>query len=359
MDSSKQFDQDDQGLVDSGSASSPIVIVQRGRPTWGREILLLFLLIATAGYIFYQEYRGPAIIVRSESPSPSRVVDAVPVPPINSGAGLLRNAQSAPVDEEPFALSDTDSTEGQDQDDTHPATGPELVSRVGDESDTSQDEPVPSDEAIAFAGDDHSSTVEDFAVDEPVAEEIHSNDGAQEPRRSTHEIVWDLERKDRPSIEPVPPHALNPPGASEVRGETDLIQRQEREPAPQTLAERRYFQQCLALALRQYGRDAGPHIQGLCRDFRIPLPSEVMNLEQRYGSNLFLQGADIEHTVTALRSMGAPESYLLEQLYEQMTKTIGVRRGPRDPMEARVYAARKLLAIPLSTPNVGEGPITQ
>jgi hypothetical protein len=62
---------------------------------------------------------------------------------------------------------------------------------------------------------------------------------------------------------------------------------------------------------------------------------------------VFLAGGELGQTITTLRRLGAPESYLLDQLSEQMTRAIGARHGPRNAMEARVFAARKLLAIPL------------
>lgn len=359
MNPSEQLDQDDHGLADSEATSSPIIIVQRGRSSWGREFLLLLLLIATVGYIFYKEYRGPSVIVRSDSPGPSRLVDAVPVPPLASGPLVLRDTSEDQSDEDQANPTPSTLPERPDRDEAIPTIRPNLMTDLGSVPIESRNEPLASDDAIALAGDDQPSIDEELAVEEPSLEAIRPETAEPEPRRSTHEIVWDFERRDRPSIDPVPSDALIKPRGSGEAGRSIPARQVNRETPPQTIAQRRHFQQCLAQAIRQHGRDAGPHIEGLCRDFRIPLPSEVMLFEQRYGSNLLLQGADIEQTVTALRSIGAPESYLLEQLYEQMSKAIGARRGPRNPMEARVYAARKLLAIPLPMPDANGAPITQ
>jgi hypothetical protein len=168
-------------------------------------------------------------------------------------------------------------------------------------------------------------------------------------RRASAVIVWDQDRVNRPVIEPreeIDRFEDRPQGDRFV-ADGMIDPAPERKVAIQTLAQRRHFLQCLALAIRQYGRQAGPQIEGLCRDYRIPLPFEVVQLEQRYGANVFLAGGELGQTITTLRRLGAPESYLLDQLSEQMTRAIGARHGPRNAMEARVFAARKLLAIPL------------
>lgn len=355
MDKADRIDRVEHDLEDRSANPAPIIIVQRGRATWGRELLLLLLLLATASYILYQEYRGPSIIVRSTLRDERRVVDSVPVASISSGNVVLRGSEGqgevpeAPTDRLLKTTSE-DAIEATRTND-HPGEGD-----LGKESDSDRldGESTLLAENEAHAND--SPAVDPFGFPDPVAdraEPIHENlsnpRDAEGPRRASAVIVWDQDRRDRPLGEP---RAEEDRPDDRMQGDRDEDPRSSDEPKAreisiQTDAQRRHFLQCLALAIRQYGRQAGPHIEGLCRDYRIPLPSEVVQLEQRYGTNVFLAGGDLEQTITSLRRIGAPESYLLEQLSEQMARAIGARHGPRNAMEARVFAARKLLTIPL------------
>ncbi|WP_161602185.1 hypothetical protein [Tautonia marina] len=362
MDKADRLDRVNDDLEDRSADPAPIIIVQRGRATWGRELLLLLLLLATASYIVYEEYRGPSIIVRNSPRQDPRVVDSVSVTALSPGDVVIRGSDgdarkpSSQTDDRVTSSGDDGVEAGSAQKSSKSEnSGAFAVAREDEgESDEPGDEAAPREGiALEARGD---SVVDPFGFPEPLAdrdpaaqEAVSKPEDAEAPRRASAVIVWDQDRLDPPRRDR--PNETDGPGDRLLDDRLDPPQSKdvppERKVAIQTLAQRRHFLQCLALAIRQYGRQAGPHIDGLCRDYRIPLPFEVVQLEQRYGSNVFLSGGDLEQTITTLRHLGAPESYLLEQLSEQMSRTIGARHGPRNAMEARVFAARKLLTIPL------------
>ncbi|MEW4567947.1 hypothetical protein AB1L88_08780 [Tautonia sp. JC769] len=363
MDQADRIDRTQDDLDERSADPAPIIIVQRGRATWGRELLLLLLLLGTAGYIAYEQYRGPSIIVRSTPRLEARVVDSVAVAPVSSGEVVLRGSDGLGRDDRslneagvPNTAGDSESGEGSTAESSGVRDRPEGTEVGGGEAPRSE----PADEdstAVEVAGGDRDRDAIGRPVNDPfgfpavgAGADRSIPDADEGPRRASAVIIWDQDRRDGPEFAPRANEARPDDRPRRIPDEAERSEERpaERTIAIQTLAQRRHFLQCLALAIRQYGRQAGPHIEGLSRDYRIPLPFEVVQLEQRLGANVFLAaGGDLEQTITALRRLGAPESYLLDQLTEQMTRAIGARHGPRNAMEARVFAARKLLGIPL------------
>jgi hypothetical protein len=345
------------------SSTAPIIIVQRGRSGWGRELLLLLLLVATASYIFYQEYRGPSIIVRNESRPAAREVDSVAVAPVSRGELVVRAPGDRPVEAaDEAANSDPDSAPAVEParpvelasgDDSEPEPEPGIGDAPGPDFNVEAGPSVAA-EAGFPPGPEFGDLLPELqhGIDRPEA------GTGEAPKRSSSVIVWDEERRNGPAERdtdtirrPFQLDGAPQPAPAQARADLGAARELDRRFVPQTPAQRRLFHQGLVTAIRQYGRDAGPHIDGLAREFFAPLPEEILILQDRYGTNLVPLGRELEDSVIALRKIGAPESFLLEQLTEQLGRTIGARKGPRDMMEARVFAARKLLAIPLPSPD--------
>jgi hypothetical protein len=123
--------------------------------------------------------------------------------------------------------------------------------------------------------------------------------------------------------------------------------------------DRTRFREELADALTRDGTKAGP---------------EIDKIAHRYSSEcdgaLFARAHDIwmsphrsqqtTSRVNLLRSIGVPESVILDFMSAELHKAIGSRKGPRDSSGVRVMAAKKLLAIalpdekPAAQPEVGK-----
>ncbi|QDV33674.1 hypothetical protein [Tautonia plasticadhaerens] len=328
------------------ASTAPIVIVQRVSSGWGRELLLLVLLLGTVGYITYREYRLPRFLDRGEVRADSRVVDAAKVAPIAEGEVVLRAGSPAgdrdvrpaeyPAGSRPRgAATPADPVEAD-------ATGP-IAADPDSEPESGRRAAGAPEMPPAPIGSGKDSPEGGFAS--PSESEDHLPDVGPASR----EIVWDLDLRggragdDRPGGEAAAGPILDHPSPLAA----DRAPVPPTEFRPPTRMQRQHFLRCLAVAIQREGLRAGPQIDGICQDFGIGLPIELDAVAERLGPNFLPAGWDIDRTVVALRRIGVPEPYLLDRLTEQMNRTIGARHGPRDRMEARVFAARRLLSIPL------------
>jgi hypothetical protein len=343
------------GQAGPDASPVPIVIVQRGASGWGREFLLLALLLSATVYIVYKEYRGPVFLDRGEPRLTSRMVDAIPVASVAEGEVVLRS-DSTPGPESALPAGPTSGDRSLDGSQSVPEADPGPNLEIASGRETAADrapspkvdpETVVAAEAIPIPDADDGGIPE--AAGQPQAGDALPDAG---PARS--EIVWDLGRQ----VEPEPGPVDGPgDGPLDLDGEPDQIRDRvaprPREFRPPTLEQRQHFLQSLATAIRQEGLRAGPQIDGLCQDFGKGLPPELDAVGQRLGPNFVPSGWDVDRTVTALRRLGVPEPYLLDRLSEQMERTIGARHGPRNRMESKVFAARRLLSIPLASGEAG------
>lgn len=324
------------GAEGPDASTAPIVIVQRGSSSWGREILLLLLLVSAAGYIIYQEDRVPRFLDRGEVRAAPRMVDAAKVAPVAEGEVVLR-VDGPPDAESPGPADPPDGSrpEVDDPDEAEPVAA-DLGSRPGAET------PAAAAPEVSTAPLEPGSRPPEDAIAFPP--EGPPSDAVQGSR----EIVWDMDRREgRDDRSEIPVDA--DPIVDRRPVVADRAPDPPREFLPPTAEQRQHFLRCLAIAIQREGLRAGPQIDGLCRDFGVGLPVELDAVEARLGPQFLPAGWDIDRTVIALRRIGVPEPYLLDRLSEQMNRTIGARHGPRNRMEARVFAARRLLSIPLES----------
>ncbi|RUL88504.1 hypothetical protein [Tautonia sociabilis] len=328
---------------------SPIVIVQRGRSSWAREFLLLLLLLGAAGYILVEEDRGPSVIVRDVPRALGRSVEASPVSPVAEG-GVIVRAEAEREGGRPIAPPPTEPPR-RDRLAMIPAPEEEPPLAGPEASHLPPTDPQP-DDRLASATTGPRPADPDPIAAQPLAS-LDALDAPEEqaapPPRSSREILWDLGilRPDEPvgGPEGTPARPIDPDADRVLAVEPSMP------PAPAfqppTIEQRLHFLRLVAEAIQRYGRQAGYQIDDLCRSSGVGLPPELDALEQRLGNNFRFPGVDLDRTIILLRRAGAPEPYLLDRLSEQMARTIGARHGPRDRMEARVFAARRLLSVPL------------
>lgn len=111
-------------------------------------------------------------------------------------------------------------------------------------------------------------------------------------------------------------------------------------------ADRVGFRQELQTLIRAEGRQAGAAIRQFCMAAATDVPQsveKVVNAQlERYGAKLDRRGR-----VELLRSHGLPESEVLNYLATLEYKNMNARGGPRNPNEAWVRAAMRLLTIPV------------
>jgi hypothetical protein len=339
------------GQAGLDASPAPIVIVQRGASGWGREFLLVTLLLSATIYIVYKEYRVPVFLDRGAPRPVSRIVDAIPVDAVAEGEVVLR-ADSNREPESAAPVGPTPGIQSSDGSESVPEADPgpnvEIASRLD------------SDEVLSPKIDPQAVvTAETSPVLDSSDGGIPEASGDPRPRETlpdagpaSSEIVWDLDRRVGPAMVPID-RPDERPFDEESEDDSNRTLPRPRPFFPPTLEQRQHFLQCLAIAIRQQGLRAGPQIDGLCHDFGKGLPPELDAVEQRLGPNFVPAGWDVDRTVNTLRRLGVPEPYLLDRLTEQMERTIGARHGPRNRMESKVFAARRLLAVPLAPGAAG------
>lgn len=335
----------------------PLVIIHKGG-TQSSTALIAALFLTAVAYIVYREESGWAPpIAEADRNRPGPVVEASPRPSIAPGAVTIRSEAEA----EPATSTEATPVPSvvDDQDGRRSPAFEEREPRL-----TAMD-----DRPARRSVDDLSEAADDGepAADGGMIQVAMPPLPDREPPHRPAMIVWnDRPAADRAAVDPWDDRAPAPPIAQEQRP-VDVGTRVEpprdavpaadgwREPdagAPQDPAigrrQRVAFLQALDETIRlNRGLRAGPAVDRLCSDYGEFAPPAVQEVYDQLGPRLAASALSLEQRVVWLRRIGLPEPMILDNLSQQLEATIGVRRGPRNRMEAQVYAARALLRVPL------------
>jgi hypothetical protein len=104
--------------------------------------------------------------------------------------------------------------------------------------------------------------------------------------------------------------------------------------------ERLEFRHELQLLLDQFGNNAGPAIQDLCKRSGASAPPRAANEPATSKS-------DRRGRIRLFRAQRMPEAAIVLDLAASEARTIGSRKGPRSPAEALVRASRYVLSVPV------------
>jgi len=352
--------------VDADTRPEPIVIVHRSS---GRRLdfLLLLALIAAVGYIIRLETRPPRVEPRlSRANRPEFVKDLTPETSFHPGP-FGRPADTQAERKEPNTAPDgtvkTDRPDDVARDDRDRSADSDLESNrepavEPSEPSASLSPRDPFDPADPAP--DEGSETEDAVepADAPSFEPVEPVE--PEPRRSNAAIVWrgapadrraDLEEEPnrdgaagvghrgraRPVFEPEEPSERQRRLREEIRAEAMRVANEERLVYLMALSE---------LVLR-YRLEAAAPIQRLSRQFKRQTVTQIEEDYAKLRPWLDARRVGIEDRIRLLRRLGMPEPRILDEIEPLYHRAIGVRRGPRDAREARVFAARKLLSVPL------------
>jgi endonuclease/exonuclease/phosphatase (EEP) superfamily protein YafD len=145
-----------------------------------------------------------------------------------------------------------------------------------------------------------------------------------------------------PASEPAPapgPDEAHPPAMPEPAAPAAADRAPEAAPADPN-RERLEFRQELQLTLDQFGNNAGPAIQDLCKRHGATAPP-------RAASEPTTSSFDRRGRIRLFRAQGVPEAAIVFDLAASEARMIGARKGPRSPAEALVRASRYVLSVPV------------
>jgi hypothetical protein len=104
--------------------------------------------------------------------------------------------------------------------------------------------------------------------------------------------------------------------------------------------DRAVFRDELRNVIARDGKRAGPEIDKLARSYSNECDQTIVARAWDYWSH---RGTSTEAKVRRLRSVGLPESVILDFMSAELHQMIGTRNGPRDKSEVRYRAALRLL----------------
>jgi hypothetical protein len=103
------------------------------------------------------------------------------------------------------------------------------------------------------------------------------------------------------------------------------------------------FREEIREALKRDGNKAGPEIDKIARRYSSGCNADVF----AKAHDIWATRAPLDRKVKLVRSVGAPESVILDFICADMDKMIGSRKGPRGRAGVRILAATRLLSINL------------
>jgi hypothetical protein len=159
-----------------------------------------------------------------------------------------------------------------------------------------------------------------------------------------------------PAVQPLPSKEESERQIAEeaAKKEAEIAARDEIREAD--LRSRRYqervkFREELRETMRLHGNDAGPEIDKLARRHGYDNDSKRSEKADR----IWRSGRiPLRSKVALIRSLDLPETVILNFLSDDLYRQMGSRKGPRNPSEVRLWAARQLLGfeLPATDPSV-------
>lgn len=170
--------------------------------------------------------------------------------------------------------------------------------------------------------------------------------GGDAPEASKEEILQDIERESREK-------------AGQRRDLTTLKNQARALAVADTLAKaearRTSFHDDLRKAIKDLGKNAGPEIEKLCARHGRDTLKDVW-ATYRHALRLAPRAYTSRWKVEMMRSVGLPETLILDDLAHGFHKQLNSRGGPRDQNEVRVRAARELLSVPVAATRKPSAP---
>jgi len=165
------------------------------------------------------------------------------------------------------------------------------------------------------------------------------SDRVEKPEPSRQEILQDIERESREK-------------AGQRRDLTTLKNQARALAFADSLAKaeakRTSFHDDLRQAIKDLGKNAGPEIEKLCVRHGRETMKDVW-VTYRHALRLAPKAYTSRWKVEMMRSIGLPETLILDDLAHGFHHQINSRSGPRDQNEVRVRAARELLSVPVAS----------
>lgn len=214
--------------------------------------------------------------------------------------------------------------------------GPEAVAAAR------PDKPASPPPAVGFSRPSDRPAAEDQAEPEAiamapepdiVAEPPKDPDPAEEPPLSRDEML----------------QAIQDEAVAKAAQREDLLRKKEEararveaEAQQRIEDERTAFRKALHQILTAGEPDAGRQIDALCNQFGRNYSDEIRNRVTAYLSRVHGR-ITVEEEIRLLRTLGVPEPGILDFLANGVKISVNSRKGPRNPDEVRVRAARRLL----------------